>query len=322
LLAWLESKTRFSEASGNGAGLMLPSDECCPQCHAPYKVEEDHIVPIVLIRIVGRLTVWKDGFLLYSALGGAAVSILTVAGAYGGLVLWSVAGGQSLLGLLSSLPMAEHVLLVNPSFSSVGERAVTAMRTIIGLPLISVYVLSLKWSTPLSWLYPLIPPLVMTSRSPLMQWPPTDGMLCCALPFIVTLYNGIVRQNLISSFKKYVLPQASFSSSSNSSISVRRTSRSPSVTSDDGEDEDEEDRVLRVSVIETMAVLLLPFASAGLGWLLFRRHFPSLKLYRTILGGSLLVLASDMMSTFCWWQQSLARLTRRVLDYNSRDAPR
>jgi hypothetical protein len=83
--------------------------------------------------------------------------------------------------------------------------------------------------------------------------------------------------------------------------------------SDENSEDEEEDGSLRVSVIETTAMLLLPFLSALIGKLLFPMVRPPLM--RSLCGAALVCVVRDGIMTLDFFQLRLSRKTRRVLNY-------
>lgn len=295
LLAWIERVAP--------AGSLAPPTVCCPQCQASYKVAERLGVPRWMLLILERARAWYRDLLLWAAAGGAAGSFYTLSMFYGVAVTAACTGTGELrriLGFLTNRPLP------------LGDALLT-IKMAIGLPLMPAYILSLRHRG-LAWLYPLIPALVYVGpRSLRYNWPLPHSTIATLLPFASFLYGDLVQRTAIPAVRKLLIPALPESEYQLSCPTADSPILSLSSSSSFGEDEDVEGEMdsFQRSVVRTTGTLLFPFVAAGLGWLLAPRADP---FHRTLLGGTLIVTVREIVGTTVWYQRTLSKHTRRVLN--------
>lgn len=316
LLSWLEA------SSTNGEPLLVPKAQC-PQCHTEYRLSEKVLVPRWILTVLDRAAAVRDTLLLYAAATGLGLGAYVTAWSYGMGVTIAILGRQEIMQTL-----------VGPLSGRFGGfSAMTALRAIIAIPMVPLYVLSLRHSS-LTWLHPLVPALVYDGPSSLrlLQWPISRSTLTANLPLIIIFYEEFINRRFYPYLRQFLISEISEvervrnqTEANNSPASIQSAEVSFTLSSLDTAaltspvDSDliivgDDDRTLKVSVVGTAATLLLPFAAATIGWLLFGRMRLD-PLHRSVLGGVLIVFTRDLLRTLTWYQRILSRRTRRVLDY-------
>lgn len=295
LLAWIERVAP--------AGSLAPPTVCCPQCQASYKVVERLGVPRWMLLILERARARYRDLLLWAAAGGAGVSFYTLSLFYGVAVTAACTGTgelRKILGVLINRPLP------------LGDALIT-IKAAIGLPLLPTYILSLRHRG-LAWLYPLIPALVYVGpRSLRYSWPLPHSTIATLLPFASFLYGDLIQRAAVPAIRQLLIPTLPESEYQLFSSTVDSPILSMSSSSSFGEGEDGEGDMdsFQRSVVQTTGILLFPFVAAGLGWLLAPRADP---FHRTLLGGTLIVTVREIISTTVWYQRTLSKHTRRVLN--------
>ncbi|PJF17099.1 hypothetical protein PSACC_03099 [Paramicrosporidium saccamoebae] len=290
LLSWLDKRAE-------GDSLVAASAQC-PQCHTEYRMAEEYVLPRWILRILDRSVVMKERILMYASLGGFVASAYLVSFAYGVGTTAAVLGRPQLVKLFSSLRGPATV-----------QHIVSASRVTIGMPLLSLYVLSLRYSG-LQWLHPFIPALVWAGPQSLrLRWPLPYSTLASMIPLMAIAYEGIVRQIMLPALRERLVPSA------NTPFEEEEDGFSPFSSFDSTVDEEMEDRTLKISVIGTVSTLLLPVISSAVGYALFGRVTKMDPFHRTVLGGVVVIAGRDLMRTLMWYQRAISIKTRRVLDY-------
>jgi hypothetical protein len=233
--------------------------------------------------------------LLYASVGGVAAGSYLLSWAYGATTLRTVLGRDELLRLLIPTEGTRMNVL-------------TSLRIAIGVPMVPLYMLSLRHPT-LAWLHPFIPFLVYSGPSSLrlFQWPPSRSTIASHLPFVILLYEEMMRRRILPAIRRHLAPQDAEGHFDEEPLASVWDSFETA-------DEALEDHTLKISVVGTTATLLLPFISSALGWMLFGRTKMD-PFVRTLLGGAIVVGVRDALRTLTWYQRILSKSTRRVLDY-------
>ena len=286
LLSWLGSREE---------GSLLAPSASCPQCHTTYRISEQRLLPLWALKVFDKAEGLMERTLLYASVGGVAAGSYLLSWAYGATALRAVLGRDELLYLLTPIEGTRMNVL-------------TSLRIAVGIPLIPLYILSLRHPT-LAWLHPFIPFLVYNGPSSLrlFQWPPSRSTIASHLPFVILFYEEMVGRRILPAIRRYLAPQdADGHLEEESLVSVWDSFETA--------DEAFEDHTLKISVVGTTATLLLPFISSALGWMLFGRTRMD-PFVRTLLGSAVVVSVRGALRTLTWYQRILSKSTRRVLDY-------
>lgn len=299
LLSWLDKRSE-------GDSLLVQAAQC-PQCHTEYRIYEKFIIPKWLIEILDRFVAAKDRALMYASLGGFATSMYLVSFVYGVGTTAAVVGRKEIFSWFR--------MLRGPATL---QHFVNASRVTIGMPLVSLYVLSLRYRG-LQWLHPLIPALVWSGPHSLrLRWPLPYSTLASMIPLITIAYDGVVRKTLLPMIRNKLIP------SEDATVEFEEDDDEfrPFSSLDSMADEEEEDRTLKISVLGTAATLLFPVVSAAVGYACFGRVARLEPFHRTVLGGMLVVVGRDFLRTLMWYQKAISVKTRRILNYTAKEATR
>lgn len=297
LLSWLDSQVQQDS-------LVVAPAAKCPQCHTAYQMSEALVLPKWALVALDRARSWAEEALLYSSLGAIASGIYLVSAAYGLGTVSAVLGRAEVRRQWALLNARQGWL-----------RAVEAMRLATGVPLVSVFVLSLRYRG-LRGLQMLLPFFVYEGPASLrLRWPPPSSTLALAIPIAAELYEGLVERRLLPRLRRALLPDLAPGESAEPIDHLERPSLLSQLDSLDSVSETD-DHTLKISIVDAMSTLLFPIVSAGFGWLLFGRCSRLDPWQRTVFGGLLLVLAKDAFHTLTWYQRHLTRQTRRILDHH------
>lgn len=348
LLSWVD---RLAPTSTPGPTLSTPR-VLCPQCQTPYRFHDKLVFPAWILRLLDNIETRRRDVLLWCAAGGAAFGVYLAALAYGAGVA-TIAGGAGgeldhLIHIITAVhlrPSLNSQFHISPSSSSPlkAEEVLQVGRILIGLPLLPLYVLSIRYR-PLSLLHPLIPMLVCPSWQSLQwSWPPTPSLTLTLLPLLNLAYRSIFRGCLFPALRRWLIPGLTkveysysyyhFNSHFNyRQSSPRSLSQSPAPSNIDdhieddsiptspeislaheGDDEDEELASFTSSIVNITSTLVFPFAAAGLGFLLAPRSVSPLN--RTLIGGTVLLLASELSKTLTWYQRAISHRNRKILRF-------
>lgn len=297
LLFWLDSLDQQDS-------LIMPPAAKCPQCHTAYQLSEALVLPKWTLMAMDRMKSWAEEALLYSSLGAIASGIYLVSTAYGLGTISVVLGKTEVLRQWTLLNSRQGWLKV-----------FEAMRLATGIPLVSLFALSLRYRG-IRGLQMLLPFFIYEGPSSLrLRWPLSNSTLTLMVPIVAEVYEGVVGKLLLSKVRKALAPELATGESNDLDDAEQPFLRIHLNSIESISEAD--DHTLRFNVIDAMSTLLFPIASAGLGWLLFGRWTRLDPWQRTLFGGFILVLAKDAFRTLTWYQKYLIRSTRRILDHAS-----
>ena len=288
--------------AGDGPLVLESVKLSCPQCHAPYKISEAHVLPRQILLLIDWMARVKERALLWSAFGLLSSSIYSVAFSYGLFNGW-VFGGK------------EYLEFIRDTFTK--GSLLNRLQISFGIPLMPLFALSSSFSM-FTWTYPLVPLLLFDGRNRFSILP----FICSSHGLIVDsviplIYKRITRseemiqedyQNYqeITDTNQTILQESSSTSefaSSMESSSISETSNS----------------TVKFSILATTGALLFPSISAVTGWLIFAVLPKSVtskvpQFYRSLIGASVLVTLKDLSRLLHWYQTVRLRKYRRVLD--------
>lgn len=314
------------------ASISTDESAKCPQCHFVYRIQEETILPPTILSINQKISSWSDSSLIIVMLGGISASLLSLSAVYG-------------LGAMAAVTLQNPFDLISQQFASNQSklsRFASATRIGTALFLSPIYALSMRYSS-LSIFYPLIPALAYHGpHSYPLDMRSTSWQLSL-FPFAVVAYRRIrqwhyerlfaSKQTASLSLQTDALPLSNDASNQSSStaaaspdsfVTVSDTVAPSETTTELIEAEILEDRMFRISLLDSIGALLLPFASSFTGSILFSllpRLFgvpdsiiPS-PLIRSMLGALTISLMRDASRTVTILQRRLTRRTRRILDF-------
>lgn len=310
LLDWINSQLISHEDSLSSSTQKLS----CPQCHHIYKIVEQQLLPTPLLNFLNLVQKWKYRLVFASALSGISAGVYLLSFAYGSVTFFITVGpeeaisyfqtyGQPLVqlgqGLLGRFPSGHvpdlNILSVFQSWS----------KLILGMPMIPVWILSNRYRF-FSSLTGAALPLVLYSGPGSLSpsWPPTPHFTALMLPIVFDTYRN-AKSALFT--RLFPVPKAP----------THEDLSEDEIEAGIGIDEalDREARVaLRFSEESVTSLLLLPTASALLGWALFRNTSMH-GFHRACIGGAFLLAVSDLGKVLFQYQSNYVRSSRRVIDY-------
>lgn len=298
LLSWIESLSAS----------MVASKLQCPQCHTDYRLAQRYVMPRWILRSIDRMCELKEEILLYSTVSGAALGGYLVSLAYGTGTVVAVLGWEEIPRLVGLMRHAPYLW----------QRNLAIFRATVGLPVISLYVLSLRFRG-LAWLHPLLPMfliedvLSMSFRNPL-----SPSTLACGVPIMADLYHLSSAHWVLPRLRHWLVPDLKADEMSDMDNDQPLSLLSQLDASFESTSEATEERNLKISITETAGTLLFPFVSAAVGYLIFGKLAPRMdSLQRSLLGGLAVVVGRDLIRTLRWYQNIVTQRSRRVLDYTS-----
>jgi hypothetical protein len=309
LLDWIQVRSgdSASYASLDSRAIISPS---CPQCSTPYIIQDRYSLPSKFIRLIISIKRWRDRILVVSLISGAIICLYTFSWGYG---LCSFA---FIVGPNEFNTFFKHHLMrcfKNPSSDSL-------IKTFVGLPLITLGLLSWNFNT-LSWVFPLLPPILFANDSISWNFPPSSKLTAILLPVGLFSYRFLwsraypyISSWWLSKFGIKTEPDID-TNSLLSEISPQTTNNSNS-TIDETETDFLDDRELRISLLSLTANLTFPFAASFLGFLLFGKKGSMFSTFhKSIMGGLVLLSVQDLAHFILWWQRIAIKPFRRVLNF-------
>jgi E3 ubiquitin-protein ligase MARCH5 len=311
LLDWINSQLTSGSSSTSTQKLS------CPQCHHIYKIVEQQLLPMPVLDLLDLMQKWKNRVIFISALSSISVGVYVLSFAYGSATFFITVGpeeamsyfqfyGRPLLqlgrGLLGKLPPSQapdlNILSVVQSWS----------KLILGMPMIPVWILSNRYRFFSSFTGAALPLALYYGPGSLSpSWPPTPNFTALLFPIVYDTYRN-ARSSLFS--RLFPAPKAP----ANEDLLTEEEIEAGFGADDEF---DREARVaLRVSEDSVTTLLLLPTASALLGWALFRNTSMH-GFHRSCIGGAILLLASDLGKALYQYQADYIRSSRKVIDYQS-----
>lgn len=302
LLDWMEVRQRTGGSSAAGAVGSGPI--ACPQCQYEYRLNEPYGLPRWLLRAMQSSSTALDRGLMYTALAGIAVTGYGALWGYGAGAYSATVGPQTARAFFRA-----HLG---------SGRADSVVKVFLGVPLVTVSVLSVAFPS-FSWAFPLLPPILYANDViEWTQWPPSPKLLSLLLPFSLFAYRW-AEQHLPSMALEYMYGRPPQPAPDTPSVSMGISQDLPQQESDDSIGLEDE-RAIKISVLSTTAALALPFAAASVGWMLpSGRYSRILPFHRALLGGALLVGLRDIIRGLAWYQRVLIRPYRKVLSYSRLD---
>jgi hypothetical protein len=235
---------------------------------------------------------------MYAALAGLAGC------GYGGLFGYGAGVFTAAMGPSASYSFFKaHVGLL---------RAESVVKVYLGMPMIALSVLAAAFPS-LSWVFPIIPPILYAND--VIEWTVlSPKLLALSLPFVLFAYRfgEVYLPKLVLDSLGRKAEDSGDADAVPPDDNVNINSPNPTEDSQVSSIGLEDERAIRVSVLSTTGVLSLPFLSAGIGAIIFRRMQP---FYRMLLSGVILVSLRDLLRALSWYQQVLIRPYRRVLPY-------
>lgn len=298
LLSWVES------LSAN----MVASKLQCPQCHTEYRLAQRYILPRWMLRGIDRLCEVKEEMLLYASVSGVALSAYLISFAYGTGAIVAVLGWEEIPRLMGMMRHAPFLW----------QRNLALIRGAVGIPIISLYVLSLRYRG-MSWLHPLLPLfLIEDVLSVSLRNPFSRSTVASLVPIMADLYHLTSTHCLLPRIRRWLVPDLKADESQDLTDDQPLSLLSQLDASLDSASEATEERNLKISITETTSTLLFPFVSAAVGYLVFGRLAPRMDpLHRSLLGGLIVVVGRDVIRTLRWYQGIVTQRSRRILDFAS-----
>jgi hypothetical protein len=308
LLDWIQVRSgdSASYASLDSRAIISPS---CPQCSTPYKIQDSYSFPTKFIRFIISFKRWRDRILVVSLISGAIICLYTFSWSYG-LCSFAFVVGPSEFNSFCDYHLPR--CFKNPSADSL-------IKTFIGLPLITTSLLSWNFSS-LSWVFPLIPPILFANDSISWQFPPSSKLTAIFLPFGLFTYR-FLWSRAYPYFSNWWTSKFGIKSEPDidpNSLLSETSQTSPNTTNsitDETESDFFDDRELRISLLSLTANLTFPFAASLVGFLLFRKKSIITTFHKTILGGLALLSMQDLAHLILWWQRIAIKPFRRILNF-------
>lgn len=293
--AWAHQVCLLQWVNNLSPDVLLSPRVSCPQCLEMYEIEEHHVLPRWLLQMVDVAIQWRRESLIWVAAGGALVSLYVVCFSYG------VGAVGVLCGTRELLTMQAMVTAPRKNFAE----AITALKSLVGIPLVPLYILSMRFSTLGLFLYPLVPFLVYRdSYSLRFIWPLPMSTIITLLPLGRLFWTDLVQNGLMRGLRRRLvpgLPKEAYSFAS----SIESTTLSEAI------DEGEESESFTHLVVSTAETLFFPFLAAGLGYLIAPRMAT---LNRSIVGGIIILMGREVVKTALWYQRAISKNTRRILN--------
>lgn len=302
---------------GDGPLVLESVNLTCPQCHAPYKISEAHVLPRKILLFIDYLARFKERALMWSTLGLVSGSIYTVAFSYGFFTGWIV-GGQ------------EYLEFIRDSFDPTIGSVINRLQLSIGIPLTPLFTLSSSFSM-FSWTYPLVPLFLFDGHHRISLTQPRGILLF--MPLMWSTHRIVVDTLIPMIFRKFSrrnTTAAAFISRSNDSVALAEASETTTSSIIDDEEEDSitsseysstdlpGTSTVKISILSTTAALLFPTAAALTGWAIasiLPKTFSKISpFHRSLIGAGVLTIFKDISKLLYWYQTVRLRKYRRVLN--------